>query len=64
MGRARDLPLPLANLEDNVKLTLLGTGSPLPEPRRRGPSQIIETGDDLILVDCGSGALHRLVEAG
>jgi ribonuclease Z len=47
-----------------MKLTLLGTGSPRPDPKRRGPSQVVEVGDDLILVDCGSGALHRLVEAG
>src|SRR5262245_22352264 len=47
-----------------IKLTLLGTGSPQANPRRHGPSQLIEAGDDLILVDCGAGALHRLVEAG
>ena len=47
-----------------MKLTLLGTGSPSPNPKRRGPSQVIECGDALILVDCGAGALHRLVEAG
>jgi ribonuclease Z len=47
-----------------MKLTLLGTGSPSPNPKRRGPSQVIECGDSLILVDCGAGTLHRLVEAG
>jgi ribonuclease Z len=47
-----------------MKLTLLGTGSPAPNPNRRGPAQIIECGDSLVLVDCGAGALHRLVEAG
>jgi ribonuclease Z len=47
-----------------MKLTLLGTGSPSPNPKRRGPSQVIECGDGLILVDCGAGTLHRLVEAG
>lgn len=47
-----------------MKLTLLGTGSPSPNPRRRGPAQVIECGDGLLLVDCGAGALHRLVEAG
>lgn len=47
-----------------MKLTLLGTGSPVPDPARRGPSQVVAVGDDLLLVDCGSGALHRLVEAG
>jgi len=47
-----------------MKLTILGTGSPLPNVQRRGPSQVVECGDDVILVDCGAGALHRLVEAG
>lgn len=47
-----------------MKLTLLGTGSPSPNPKRRGPSQVIECGASLILVDCGAGTLHRLVEAG
>ena len=47
-----------------MKLTLLGTGSPAPNPKRRGPSQVVECGDSLILVDCGAGTLHRLVEAG
>lgn len=47
-----------------MKLTLLGTGMPMPDVRRRGPSQVVETGGQLILVDCGAGALHRLLEAG
>ena len=47
-----------------MKLTLLGTGMPNANPVRRGPSQVIEAGDDLILVDCGAGVAHRLVEAG
>ena len=47
-----------------MKLTLLGTGIPLADPARRGPSQVIEAGNDLILIDVGAGAMHRLVEAG
>lgn len=47
-----------------MKLTLLGTGTPIPDPSRRGPAQVIEVGDALVLVDCGSGALYRLLEAG
>ena len=47
-----------------MKLTLLGTGSPAPNPNRRGPAQVIQCGDATIMVDCGAGALHRLVEAG
>ena len=47
-----------------MKLTLLGTGSPSPDPKRRGPAQVIDMGGSIILVDCGASALHRLVEAG
>ena len=54
----------LERVQEAMKLTLLGTGSPAPNVQRRGPGQIIEAGDDLILVDCGAGTLHRLVEAG
>jgi ribonuclease Z len=47
-----------------MKLTLLGTGTPIPDPARRGPSQVIEVGGELVLIDAGGGVLHRLVEAG
>lgn len=47
-----------------MRLTLLGTGLPNPNPRRRGPSQVIHAGKHNILIDCGSGAVHRLFEAG
>ena len=47
-----------------MKLTLLGTGSPGPNPLHRGPSSIVEAGDELLLVDCGAGTIYRLVEAG
>lgn len=47
-----------------MKLTLLGTGIPSADPARRGPSQVLQVGGDLILVDCGAGAMHRLLEAG
>lgn len=45
-------------------LTLLGTGTPIPDPARRGPAQVIEIGDELVLIDAGSGVAQRLVEAG
>ena len=47
-----------------MQLTLLGTGVPTPNPKRRGPSQLIRAGDHHILVDCGSGAVHQLVQGG
>ena len=47
-----------------MKLTLLGTGTPIPDPRRHGPSQMVEVGGEIVLIDAGSGVLQRLVEAG
>jgi len=47
-----------------MKVTLLGTGSPLPDPRRAGPSTLVRTDGACLLVDCGRGVLMRLVAAG
>ena len=47
-----------------MKLTLLGTGLPMPNPHRKGPSQAITFGEETVLIDCGPGAVHRLVEMG
>ncbi|MEY4175985.1 MAG: hypothetical protein RI900_3150 [Actinomycetota bacterium] len=47
-----------------MKVTLLGTGSPLPDPRRAGPSTLVRTDGACILVDCGRGVLMRLAAAG
>ncbi len=47
-----------------MKLTLLGTGTPIPDLARRGPGSLVEVGDERVLVDAGAGVLHRLLEAG
>lgn len=47
-----------------LELTLLGTGMPQPDADRRGPAQVIAVGAELVLIDCGAGTLHRLLEAG
>ncbi|MFI5266942.1 MAG: MBL fold metallo-hydrolase [Chloroflexota bacterium] len=47
-----------------MQLTLLGTGTPIPDPRRAGPSQLVELANDRVVVDCGTGTVRRLVEAG
>lgn len=47
-----------------MQLTLLGTGTPIPDPRRAGPSQLLHVGAEHVLVDCGTGAVRRMVEAG
>jgi ribonuclease Z len=47
-----------------VRLTLLGTGTPIPDIERRGPASLVQVGDERILIDTGAGVLHRLLEAG
>jgi ribonuclease Z len=38
-----------------IEITLLGTGSPIPDPVRAGPSTLVRAGGQLLLVDCGRG---------
>jgi ribonuclease Z len=47
-----------------LTVTLLGTGSPLPDPHRAGPSTLIRGEGVTVLVDCGRGVLMRLAAAG
>ena len=47
-----------------IEITLLGTGSPLPDPNRAGPSTLLQAGGANLLVDCGRGVLMRLAAAG
>jgi len=46
-----------------MELTFLGTGSALPSPTRLQSSLLVEADDHTLLVDCGSGAAHRLAQA-
>jgi len=47
-----------------MKITLLGTGLPMPNPKRKGPSQLVTLGEEHLLIDCGPGAVHRMTEIG
>jgi len=47
-----------------IAVTLLGTGGPIPDPHRAGPSTLVQAGGENYLVDCGRGTLMRLVAAG
>ncbi len=47
-----------------MQVTLLGTGNPIPDPNRAGPSTLVRTGSATILADCGRGAVMRLAGAG
>ena len=47
-----------------IDITLLGTGSPMVDPNRAGPSTLVKAGDSVFLVDCGRGVLMRAAAAG
>jgi ribonuclease Z len=48
----------------STRVTLLGTGSPLPTAQHAGPATLVQAGDAVLLVDCGRAVLLRLVAAG
>ncbi|SFR59815.1 MBL fold metallo-hydrolase [Halogeometricum limi] len=43
-----------------MRVTFLGTGSAMPLPDRVQTGLLLESDDRALLVDCGSGVLHRL----
>lgn len=47
-----------------IEVTLLGTGSPIPDPNRAGPATLVRAGDKVFLVDCGRGVLQRAAAVG
>jgi ribonuclease BN (tRNA processing enzyme) len=47
-----------------MELVTVGTGTVAPSARRTCPSHWVARGDLRLLLDCGSGTLHRLAEFG
>jgi ribonuclease Z len=47
-----------------LTVVLLGTGSPLPDPHRAGPSTLLRGEGLNVLVDCGRAVVMRLTAAG
>jgi len=47
-----------------LRAVLLGTGSPPPNPRRRGPATLLALDEQRFLVDAGSGVGVQLIQAG
>ncbi len=47
-----------------MRITLLGTGGPRPDPERQGSSLVVHAGEEWLLFDCGRGAVTQLVRAG
>ncbi len=48
--------------EDALRVTLLGTGTPVPSPERFGYSTLVEAGDQKLLFDFGRGVTIRLAQ--
>jgi ribonuclease Z len=48
--------------ECDFKVTLLGTGTPIPSADRFGPCTLVEAGDQKLLIDAGRGATIRLAQ--
>ena len=44
----------------SIKVTLLGTGAPVPSINRFGPSILVEAGSQKLIFDCGRGAAQRI----
>lgn len=51
-------------MTDDIKLTLLGTGTPSPLHHRAGSSYLLQVCDQQLLFDCGPACVRRLLEGG
>ena len=58
---SRDL---VAQQPDGLHVMLCGAGSPLPDPDRSGPCVAVIAGDQVFIVDSGSGSTRVLQRAG
>jgi ribonuclease Z len=47
-----------------MKVVLLGTGGPRPDPRRNASTTLVRIGEENILFDAGRGVVNQLVRAG
>lgn len=47
-----------------MRVTILGSGTLVPDDRRRSPGHLVDAGEDVVLLDCGSGTVHRMAGFG
>ncbi|MFU7527375.1 MBL fold metallo-hydrolase [Qipengyuania sp. ASV99] len=50
----------LASLTDGLHIGLCGTGSPMPNPQRAGPCNVVIAGDQVLVVDMGENGNRNL----
>lgn len=48
------------DLPDGLHIALCGTGSPLPDPRRAGPCNVVIAGKHMFVVDIGEGGARNI----
>lgn len=53
-----------AGLVDGLHIALCGTGSPLPNPTRAGPCNVVIAGKHIFVVDAGEGAARNIAQMG
>ena len=51
---------PLADLADGLHVAIVGSGSPLPDPKRGNPCVVVLAGHRLFMVDAGEGSSETL----
>jgi len=54
----------LIDLPDGLHVVLIGTGSPLADPSRAGPSTAVIAGKRVFIIDSGGGAVRKMGEIG
>ena len=47
-----------------MELTVLGSGTAAPNPRRGAPGYLLRAGEEQLLLECGAGTVDRLLRAG
>src|SRR5580658_8874468 len=58
------LPCIEPDVRSTMQVIILGSGSPLPDPARAGPSTLVRTAAGDLLFDCGRGVLMRAAAVG
>ncbi|TPE43797.1 MBL fold metallo-hydrolase [Amaricoccus solimangrovi] len=52
-----------AQAQDETKVIILGTGTPVPDAERSGPSMAVISGGEAYVFDAGGGMVQRAIEA-
>ena len=66
MNEAREVGCTILHKASEIvmRITLLGTGTPMPDPNRQGSALLVEKGDVKLLFDAGRGVTTQLAKIG